>query len=441
MTDYTRMPATEIAAAIAAGRTTASAVMAAHLDRISLRDQRVGAFEYLDTGRAMERARKADDLPTDARGPLHGVPFAIKDIIDTADMPTEWGSEIHAGRQPATDATCVRLFRDAGAIPLGKTVTTEFAYFRPGRTANPNNLAHTPGGSSSGSAAAVADFMVPLAFGSQTAASLVRPAAYCGTCAFRPTTGGFDLGGVMGLSPSLDTLGVMARSVADLKLCRAILTGTRETVRQEPENRPPRIGFMPGPHWQEGSQAMRDVCRMAMANLEKRGAPAREIPYPAAFENLADAHQIVMAYEAARTRIGEFNVHRDKISRQFASLMEDGLRITDVAYHETLAVRDLATGQFEALFPEFDAILVPSAGGAAPAGLEATGDPLYSRSWNLMRVPCVALPVARTQDNLPLGIQLLSRRGDDSRLLQVAGWVEATFENCKPDLDRHGVAE
>jgi amidase len=176
-----------MARAIRAGDTTPSAVMKAHLERIAAREPEVGAFIHLDADRAMERARAADRQP--AKGPLHGVPFAIKDIIDTDDMPTGWGSDIFAGRQPDRNAKCVQAFLDAGAIPVGKTVTTEFAYFRPGKTANPHNLAHTPGGSSSGSAAAVADYMVPLAFGSQTAASLIRPAAYCGVCAFKPTTG------------------------------------------------------------------------------------------------------------------------------------------------------------------------------------------------------------------------------------------------------------
>ena len=223
MNTLNKHSAHDLARMIRMGETKPSEVMTAHLDRIKQREAEVGAFQHLDADCAMERALAADDLPN--AGPLHGVPFVIKDIIDTDNMPTGWGSEIYVTRQPEQNAVCVQKFLDAGAIPIGKTVTTEFAYFRPGKTANPHNIAHTPGGSSSGSAAAVADFMAPLAFGSQTAASLIRPAAYCGVCGFRPTTGGYDLTGVMELSGSLDTLGVLAREPQDLVLADSVLRG------------------------------------------------------------------------------------------------------------------------------------------------------------------------------------------------------------------------
>jgi amidase len=223
MNALNELSATEIARYIREGRVSVSDVMAAHLRRIEARETDVGAFQYLDTDAAMALARNADNRSP--IGPLHGVPFAIKDIIDTSDMPTGWGFAPYANRQPPQNAACVAAMLAAGAIPIGKTVTTEFAYFRPGKTANPHHLNHTPGGSSSGSAAAVADHMAPLALGSQTAASLIRPAAYCGVAAFRPTIGGFSLKGVMGLSPSLDTLGVLARNVKDLTLATEVLSG------------------------------------------------------------------------------------------------------------------------------------------------------------------------------------------------------------------------
>lgn len=231
----------QIAQMIRDGETTAAAVMAACLEHITQRESDVGAFIHLDAERAMERAKAADKSPSD--GLLHGVPFGIKDIIDTADYPTGWGSQIYHEHRPPRNASCVEHFVRAGAIPVGKTVSTEFAYFQPGKTANPHNLGHTPGGSSSGSAAAVGDNMLPLAFGSQTAGSVVRPAAFCGVLGYKPTIGDFDLQGVMGLAPNLDTLGVMAREVEDIALARSVLCGTDPGLQGDFADRPPRIGF------------------------------------------------------------------------------------------------------------------------------------------------------------------------------------------------------
>lgn len=428
MNDLNRSSAFELAARIRDGRTTASAVMAAHLDHISRREADVGAFIHLDAPRAMARAEMADKVP--ATGLLHGVPFAIKDIIDTDDMPTGWGSAVFERRQPQSNAACVRLFLEAGAIPVGKTVTTEFAYFQPGKTANPHNLSHTPGGSSSGSAAAVTDFMAPLAFGSQTAASLIRPAAYCGVCAFKPTTGGFDLAGVMSLSPSLDTLGVLARDVRDLQLSRAVLLGQDMPPPMDFTDNFPRIALMRGPHWWAGTIEMRDVCTRAMAALADFGADTGEIAHPPIFDALTAAQTVVMGYEAARARADVFDRHRPAISAQFAALIEDGRRVSDAQYQAALALRDRAAAMIDRLFAGCDALLVPSAPGEAPEGLIATGDPLYSRMWNLLQLPCVALPFGTGPRGLPIGVQLVGRKGDDRHLLAVASWVADIFANA-----------
>lgn len=425
MTELAGRSAHELAHMIRTGETTPSDVMAAHLDRIADLEPEVGAFQYLDPDRAMERARTADTLPVG--GPLHGVPFAIKDIIDTADAPTGWGFGPYEMRQPGKDAACVAALCRAGAIPLGKTVTTEFAYFKPGRTANPHNLAHTPGGSSSGSAAAVAAGMAPLALGSQTAGSLVRPAAYCGIPAFRPTTGGFSLEGVMGLSGALDTLGVLATDIGDLALARAALTGEAATPLADLGDHPPRIHLMRGPHWMEGSVEMRDTCTRAMAALSATGAETGEIAHPALYAELTQAQIDVMGYETARLRAHEFDTYREEISPQFAALIESGQQVTDDRYRAALATRDRASAVLEDLLRDTDALLVPSAPGAAPAGLEATGDPLFSRMWNLLQVPTVALPFGTDAAGLPLGVQLIARRGEDRHLLAVARWVEAAF--------------
>lgn len=428
MTALNRISATEITRMIREGKTTPSAVMAAHLDRIAAREADVGAFIHLDADRAMERARAADDKP--ATGALHGVPFVIKDIIDTDDMPTGWGSDILVDRWPAENAGCVRAFLDAGAIPIGKTVTTEFAYFRPGKTANPRNLRHTPGGSSSGSAAAVADYMAPLAFGSQTAASLIRPAAYCGVCAFKPTTGAFDLSGVMALAPSLDTLGVLARGPQDLVLARSLLTETPLPAPPDFSDTVPRVSLMRGPHWQDGTIEMRDVCRRAMRALSESGAETGEVAHPPVFAELTEAQTAVMGYETARCRADVYDAHRAAISDQFAQLIEGGKRVTDARYQAALATRDRANAMIDVMFADCDALLVPSAPGEAPEGLGATGDPLFSRMWNLLQLPCVALPLGVGPRGLPLGIQLIGRKGDDKKLLAIAGWVHRVFQSA-----------
>ncbi|MBE1285214.1 MAG: amidase [Rhodobacteraceae bacterium] len=419
------LDACEISRHIRSGEAKPSQVMQAHLERIAAREPQVGAFIHLDADRAMDLAREAD--AKEPSGLLFGVPFVIKDIIDTQNMPTRWGSPLYENRVPERDAACVESFVQAGAIPIGKTVTTEFAYFKPGKTANPHNLCHTPGGSSSGSAAAVADFMAPLAFGSQTAASLIRPAAYCGVRAFRPTTGGFDLKGVMGLAPSLDTLGVLARSVRDLALCRAVLTDTQPPAETDFEDAQPRIGLMRGPHWADGSVEMRDTCQRALQAIAATGAEVCELTHPPIFDSLTRAQITVMGYEASRIRAHEYFAGGERISPQFRALIEDGQKVSDAEYQDALARRDRANAMLDSLFRDVDVILAPSAPGPAPLGLSATGDPLYSRSWNLLQLPTVALPFGSTEDGLPMGVQLLGPRGGDVALLAVARWVEAAF--------------
>ncbi len=419
------LSATEIARLIRVGDVKPSTVMQTHLDRIAEREPAVGAFQHLDADHAMERAIAADTLPVG--GPLHGVPFVIKDIIDTDNMPTGWGSDLYATRQPDQTAICVQAFLNAGAIPIGKTVTTEFAYFKPGKTANPHNLDHTPGGSSSGSAAAVADFMAPLAFGSQTAASLIRPAAYCGVYGFRPTIGGYPVQGVMGLSESLDTLGVIARDPRDLALADAVLRDVDIATPPDFEDALPRISLMRGPHWTEGTAEMRDTCTRALNIIAKAGADVGETAHPPIFAHLADAHATVMSYEACRTRTEEFANGVPAISQQFYDLVAAGQKISDTDYQNAIGLRNRAGAILDQLFRDTDALLVPSAPGAAPAGLDATGNPLYSRMWNLLQVPSIAIPFGTDATGLPLGVQLIGRYGSDARLLGIAQWVHATF--------------
>ena len=416
------LSATEIAAGIARGDFSAEAVMRACLARIEAREAEVGAFIHLDAEKALAAARAADAGP--AGGPLHGVPFAIKDIIDTADFPTGWGSPIYEGFQPPRNASCVELFLQAGAVPLGKTVTTEFAYFNPGKTANPRNPGHTSGGSSSGSAAAVADEMVPLGFGSQTAGSLIRPAAYCGILGYKPSLGAYDLQGVMGLSPSLDTLGLLARRVEDLALAGAVLTREPAALGDDFAEEAPRIALMRGPHWWEGSLEMRDVCQRALDTLAGQGAETGEQAHPEVFAELTECQKVIMAFETARARVFEFHRHRDGISEAFAGLVEGGLAISREAYDEARRITALALRAMDTLFTDIDVILAPAAPGEAPAGLGATGDPLFNRAWTLLGMPCISIPFGSGPQGLPLSVQLVGRRGADRRLLAAARWVQ-----------------
>lgn len=414
--------AAEMARGIAAGRFSAEQIMRACLERIAAREPEIHAFVHLDPEAALTAARAADAAPVP--GPLHGVPFAIKDIIDTADAPTGWGSALYQGQRPPRNASCVELFLQAGGLPLGKTVTTEFAYFSPGATANPRNSGHTPGGSSSGSAAAVADEMAPLAFGSQTAGSLIRPAAYCGILGYKPTLGAFDLQGVMGLAPSLDTLGLLARKVEDLALGAAVLTRGEATIAGDFDSRPPRIALLRGPHWQEASAAARQACEEALASLARQGAATSELEDPSGLAAMTDCQKTIMAFEVARARAFEYHRGRAGISDAFAALVEDGLATSRADYDAALAATAGAMSSLDAAFGEHDAILTPAAPGEAPPGLSATGDPLFNRAWTLLQVPCVAMPCGRGEAGLPLAVQLVGRRHDDRRLLAVAAWAE-----------------
>jgi len=419
----------ELARRIGAGQMTAEEAMRSCLQRIALRESAVGAFVSIDEAAALEVARAADRSVelSGVSGPLHGVPIGVKDIIDTRQFATGWGTSFYQDHQPGRNASCVELFLQAGAIIVGKTVTTEFAYFKPGKTANPHNLAHTPGGSSSGSAAAVADCMLPFAFGSQTAASLIRPAAYCGIPGYKASHGSFDLQGVMGLAPSMDTLGFLAREIVDFELARALLCGSEPAV-VDFDQTPLRVSLLRGAHWSEGSMEMRDVCQRALAALAEGGAQTGELACPEVFKALTECQKTIMAYEVARARIFEYSHYREQISTAFVDLVESGLKITRAAYEDASSTRDRAMRVLQSLFVDTDIILAPSAPGEAPVGLDATGDPLYSRSWNLLQVPCISIPFGNGPQGLPLSVQMVGPMNSDDSLLAAAKWVHGQFK-------------
>ncbi len=409
----------EAAVAIASGTITSEALVTACLERIKEREPAVRAWEYLDAEQALTQARACDRQP--ARSPLHGVPVGIKDLIDTVDMPTSYGSPIYAGHRPAADAASVALLRAAGAVILGKTVTTEFAMYMPGKTANPHNPAHTPGGSSSGSAAAVADTMVPLALGTQTAGSIIRPASFCGVVGYKPTHGHFALAGIKALSQTLDTLGGFARCVADLALLRAVLVGAAPQLPVLAQA--PRIGLCQTPQWPQASAATRAALESAGQRLAAAGASVHDVVLPADFTPLAEAQETIQVFEGARCCAYELTRHRAQLSPKLLELLAPAEGLTYAMYADALALAARCRQHLETLWTAHDVLLVPSAPGEAPAGLDATGNPLFNRMWTLLHTPAVSLPGAHGAHGLPVGVQVIGPCGQDERLLAIAAWM------------------
>jgi Asp-tRNA(Asn)/Glu-tRNA(Gln) amidotransferase A subunit family amidase len=381
----------------------------------------VGAWHYLDPAAALAAARQRDSEPP--RGPLHGIPIAVKDLIDTADMPTGYGSPIYEGHRPAADAACVALARAAGAIVLGKTVTTEFACFTAGKTANPRNPAHTPGGSSSGSAAAVADGMVPLGFGTQTAGSVIRPAAYCGCVGYKPSFGTIARAGVKPLADSLDTVGVMARTVDDAAFFTGVIA-ERPALRNIKMPSAPRFGLYRTPMWGEAEPSTIAALDRARAALERAGAWIAEIVVPPEHQTLTAAQETIMGFELVRGLAYERLSHSAELSPRLAQLLDSGLTVGPNAYDSAIAETQAARAQLDAFFGPCDAMLAPAAPGEAPPGLGYTGNPVFNRMWTLLGVPCLTLPAAWGDSGLPTGVQLIGRVGDDARLIAAGLFLE-----------------
>jgi Asp-tRNA(Asn)/Glu-tRNA(Gln) amidotransferase A subunit family amidase len=351
-------------------------------------------------------------------GPLRGLPIGVKDVIDTADLPTECGSAVHRGRRPPEDAACVTLLRRAGATVLGKTVTTELASFSPGPTRNPHDPAHTPGGSSSGSAAAVADGMAPVALGTQTAASMVRPASFCGVVGYAASRGDLPMRGVNPLAPGLDTLGVFAREVADVALVRSLLLRASVAPVQAPAA--PRLAVWEAP---ELEAPMAAVLASAAESLSDAGAEVVRPDLGAHVAELTTLHERVMAYEVARTLVWE-DERRELVNAPLVALIDEGLGIApDEARRMRLRVEELR-GLIGAAVEGSDAVLAAAASGPAPAGLDSTGSPAQSRPWQVLGLPAVALPAGMSDGGLPLGVQLVGRRFCDDDLLGLAAWAE-----------------
>lgn len=411
-----RIAATAAAAAMAAGTLGVEESLSALLSRIAERDARVQAWACLDVAGARAQARELAGRRV--RGPLHGVAVGIKDVIDVAGIPCTYGSPALADRVPPRDAACVARLRQAGALILGKTVTAEFATYHPGPTRNPRDGSRTPGGSSSGSAAAVADCQVPLALGTQTAGSVIRPASYCGIFGFKPSFGRYELDGTLPTAPSLDTLGSFARSVADIALLDAVLAD--EAPISMTTAREVSIGLCRSPAWDQASPDMRRTLESAGALLAQAGWRVREIELEGPFTHLADAQALLHRHEAFRCLGALRHEHADQVSEVFARFIDAGERVSAAEYQEGLATQRACQAAFDALLNADELLLTPGATGVAPAGIAATGDPAFNRLWTALGVPCLGFPGGLDAAGLPLGLQWIGRRGSDRTLLAAA---------------------
>lgn len=432
-TPLNRLPAERLARMIAAHEVSCESVTHSFLDAIKEREKDVRAFAWLDIQRALATAREFDR--GDWRGPLHGLPVAVKDAIDTADIPSEYGSAIYIGHVPRADAACVAALRATGGFVLGKTVTAELANFTPGPTRNPHALEHTPGGSSSGSAAAVAAHMTPFALGTQTAGSVIRPASFCGVVGFVPTRGLVPRTGTKALSDTLDVIGCFAHSIEDIALVSAALALKPEWQHAPGKAFAPAIAWTATPWASQLAPSMLAALERVAHLLAARGARVRELAWPydpprgaPSFTALADSQRTVQLFETARALGPELDYRREKLSQRLVALIEEGRTIGAHAYLAALGNGRECAASIEQLFGSADVLLAPSAPGEAPHGLGATGDPQFNRAWHLLGAPQINVPVPRSlahgEAGLPLGLQVIARPGQDARALAAARWIE-----------------
>jgi Asp-tRNA(Asn)/Glu-tRNA(Gln) amidotransferase A subunit family amidase len=418
------LTATEAADLIRQGKLKAEKLVASCLARIKAREPVVDAWAYLDPDRALAQAKALDRGAI--QGPLHGIPIGVKDIIDTADMPTAYGSPIYRDHRSGWDAACVAVARAAGAIILGKTVTSEFALYHAGKTKNPHDPARSPGISSMGSAAAVADRMVPLAFGTQTGASILKPATFCGAIGYKPSFGTFNRTGVHPAADSLDTLGHFARSIDDVALFGTVLSGRPDFGAGRME-RAPRIGLCRTAEWAKADAAMKTALEEAAARLAKAGAAVQEIELPDPCRGLNEACLVIMRYESARALAHEYRVWPDGLSERLRGVIAQGLAYSHDHYLEAVTLAQRCRALVAPIFEQVDLLMTPPSECEAPLIKDVIGDSVFNRLWTLLHLPCLAFPTGKSAYGLPVAVQLVGSMHGDDALLRAARWVEAQY--------------
>lgn len=434
-------------AKITRGELSTRELLSVYLEQIDALEDRVGAWAYFNKESVLDQVEKLEEPAALGAGegtPLRGIPIGVKDIFDTADMPTENGTSAQKGRQPLRDATVVKILRDAGAVIMGKTVTAELAVYTPGKTTNPHDSARTPGGSSSGSAAAVAAGMVPLAVGTQTNGSVIRPASYCGVVGFKPTCATISREGILKQAPSLDQVGVFAANVRDAALLAELLmartddstpdSNQGEAFEIAPDDQlsgedfHPKFGFVRSPAWDEATTATK---RAILAFVERLGGNVVEIDLPPLCDSSIRCHRTIMLHEMALNYQTFYDDHRELISKTLLDMITEGRQIPHEAYLEARETARKITDVVDGILSPFDAVLTPATPSEAPIGLESTGSPVFCTIWSLCGVPSISLPVLKGEDHMPLGLQLVGARGTDKRLLEGSVWIERLCHSQK----------
>ena len=424
MNDLLKCDATSLIAQVQSGKVRHRDVAEAYLERISEKDQEVGAYIHCDPDLVRT---SADALDAQEAGPLAGLPVGVKDVIDTADMPTGYGSVAYAGRRPFWDAPCVTQTKAAGGLILGKTVSTEFAMASPGKTRNPWNLEHTPGGSSSGSCAAVAAGMALMAFGTQTAGSIIRPSSYCGVVGYKPSFGLLEPAEIKVLAHSLDTLGLVTRTVRDAALVASVLAGRPRLALSDELPAAPRVGLFRTPPFDVADAATVAALDHAVARIEAAGATVVEIEVPANFVSTHELHSAVMGWEVTRALSYERTVLWDQLTQTTRDFLTEKALVDAPAYDKARAALPAVHATLAEAMADVDVLLAPSAPGTAPRGLSSTGAPAFNTPWTLLQMPALSVP-AYFENDLPVGVQVIGRRGEDARTLAAARFVEAALD-------------
>ena len=435
-----KLSVVEMVQSIKKGEITSEELVKSYIEQIKKKEKDVEAWEFFDEEFVLSQAKKLDSLHQSGKhGDLHGIPVGIKDIFDTEDMPTTDGTEIHKKNPSLSDCTVVSKLKQAGAIIMGKTVTCELAYYSPGKTKNPHDLSRTPGGSSSGSAAAVASHMVPLAIGSQTNGSVIRPASYCGVIGYKPTKGLISRHLVLQISRALDQVGIFSNSIEDAALISEQIIGHDKqdpdtslnprpkllaASRQKPPMEP-LLAYIKLPFMDKLDE---DVMEGFNEVKDELKGQINEIELPAGFDGIPDWHKIIMESDMARSFSEEYKKSKNKLSDKIVEAIERGMKYSSVEYNEAFSKIEVANTYFKQFFHDYDAILTPSANGEAPIGLESTGDPIFSTIWTYCGMPSISLPLLQGKNGLPVGVQLVSSLYDDERLFRNASWLTSKIK-------------